>query len=54
MTRPFFSRERVTDFDNFDRHAADAIALVQQRMSEGVALDFQVPNIPASRHALRS
>ncbi|KAJ7181130.1 cytochrome P450 monooxygenase pc-1 [Mycena filopes] len=41
MTRPFFSRDRISDFDTFDRHANDVIALLKQRMKEGYAVDFQ-------------
>jgi hypothetical protein len=42
MTRPFFNRERVTDFDIFDRHASDAIGQVADRLKAGYPVDFQV------------
>jgi hypothetical protein len=42
MTRPFFSRDRISHFDLFDRHASDVIALLKGRMREGLAVDFQV------------
>jgi len=42
MTRPFFSKDRISDFDNFDRHATTCISLIKERMSKGEAVDFQV------------
>lgn len=42
MTRPFFNKERITDFDIFDRHALDAISQAQQRLKAGFPIDFQV------------
>jgi hypothetical protein len=41
MTRPFFSKERVSHFDNFERHAEDAIDQLKTRFKEGYAVDFQ-------------
>ncbi|KAF8055213.1 cytochrome P450 monooxygenase pc-1 [Lyophyllum atratum] len=41
MTRPFFTRDRISDFELFDRHADTAIALVKERMRNGQAIDFQ-------------
>ncbi|KAJ6478042.1 cytochrome P450 monooxygenase pc-1 [Mycena vitilis] len=41
MTRPFFSRDRISHFDLFDRHADDVISLIKERMKEGYAIDFQ-------------
>lgn len=41
MTRPFFSKDRISHFDNFDRHAGDAIHLLKQRLREGHPVDFQ-------------
>ncbi|KAI5117814.1 hypothetical protein M0805_004944 [Coniferiporia weirii] len=41
MTRPFFSRERISHFELFARHADTAIACAKQRMREGYALDVQ-------------
>ncbi|KAJ7239178.1 cytochrome P450 monooxygenase pc-3 [Mycena haematopus] len=41
MTRPFFNRERISDFDLFDHHAANAIAQFKARLREGYAADFQ-------------
>ncbi|TFY69315.1 hypothetical protein EVG20_g3200 [Dentipellis fragilis] len=41
MTRPFFTRERLSDFDMFDRHAQEAIRLLRERLREGQPVDFQ-------------
>ncbi|KAJ3919388.1 cytochrome P450 [Lentinula edodes] len=41
ITRPFFSRDRITDFDIFDRHAEEAIRKMKARFKEGYAADFQ-------------
>ena len=42
MTRPFFSRNRISHFDNFDRHAEDAIRQLKNRLHEGHPVNFQV------------
>ncbi|KZP20533.1 cytochrome P450 [Athelia psychrophila] len=41
MTRPFFSRDRISDFDNFSHHADDVISQMKVRFAEGHAVDFQ-------------
>ncbi|KAH0579505.1 hypothetical protein H2248_002361 [Termitomyces sp. 'cryptogamus'] len=41
MTRPFFTRDRISDFDLFDRHATTVFALIKERMRSGHAIDFQ-------------
>ncbi|KAJ6483937.1 cytochrome P450 [Mycena sanguinolenta] len=41
MTRPFFHRERISDFDLFDHHAASAISQLKARLRQGYAVDFQ-------------
>ncbi|KAJ3827534.1 cytochrome P450 [Lentinula raphanica] len=41
ITRPFFSRDRITHFDIFDRHANEAIRKMKARFTEGYAADFQ-------------
>ncbi|KAJ6577741.1 cytochrome P450 monooxygenase pc-3, partial [Mycena capillaripes] len=41
MTRPFFKRDRVSDFELFDRHSRDAIAAIKRRLREGHPFDFQ-------------
>ncbi|KAJ7858086.1 cytochrome P450 [Mycena olivaceomarginata] len=41
MSRPFFNKERISDFDLFDRHTHDALSRVKQRLAEGYAVDIQ-------------
>ncbi|KAL0953038.1 hypothetical protein HGRIS_007240 [Hohenbuehelia grisea] len=41
MTRPFFSRERISHFDIFDRHADITIQRAKQHLRSGYAIDFQ-------------
>ena len=41
MTRPFFSRERISDFELFDRHADQVIVKMKERFREGIAVDIQ-------------
>ncbi|KAF8893048.1 cytochrome P450 [Infundibulicybe gibba] len=41
MTRPFFTKDRITDFDNFERHADSALFQAKSRLAEGYAIDFQ-------------
>ncbi|KAJ7826815.1 cytochrome P450 monooxygenase pc-3 [Mycena olivaceomarginata] len=41
MSRPFFNKERISDFDTFDKHTRDALARVQERLTEGYAVDIQ-------------
>ncbi|KAK0231517.1 cytochrome P450 monooxygenase pc-3 [Armillaria fumosa] len=41
MTRPFFSRDRISHFDIFDRHADDALKLMKARFKHGYPVDFQ-------------
>ncbi|KAK0455744.1 cytochrome P450 monooxygenase pc-3 [Desarmillaria tabescens] len=41
MTRPFFSRDRISHFDIFDRHADDALKLMKARFRQGHPVDFQ-------------
>lgn len=45
MTRPFFVKDRVTDFDIFDRHADIAVNKMIERFGEGEAIDFQVTSL---------
>lgn len=42
--RPFFSKDRITDFENFDKHSQIALDIVQARLNEGFAVDMQVRN----------
>ncbi|KAJ6584881.1 CYP63 cytochrome P450 monooxygenase-like protein [Mycena capillaripes] len=41
MSRPFFSRDKISHFEIFDRHADDVISLIKERMKSGHAIDFQ-------------
>ncbi|EEB90241.1 hypothetical protein MPER_11571, partial [Moniliophthora perniciosa FA553] len=41
ITRPFFSKDRISHFDIFDRHADVAIAQMKKRFREGYPVDFQ-------------
>ncbi|KAJ7289341.1 cytochrome P450 monooxygenase pc-1 [Mycena rebaudengoi] len=41
LTRPFFNRDRVSDFDIFDHHAEAVISVLKQRLREGYSIDFQ-------------
>ena len=42
VTRPFFSKERVTDLILYERKAATALHKMQERFDTGLAVDFQV------------
>lgn len=41
-TRPFFNKDRISDFDNFERHAVSTISQIQMRLREGYPVDFQI------------
>ncbi|TRM60427.1 cytochrome P450 [Schizophyllum amplum] len=41
MTRPFFNKDKISHFDNFERHADDIIRLAKERITEGYPVDFQ-------------
>ncbi|KAJ7574640.1 cytochrome P450 [Mycena floridula] len=41
MTRPFFSKDRISDFDIFDRHAEDVINQMKARLAQGYPIEFQ-------------
>ncbi|TFK48292.1 cytochrome P450 [Heliocybe sulcata] len=41
MTRPFFTKDRISHFDIFDRHAEQVVKLMKARFEEGYAIDFQ-------------
>ncbi|KAJ7179786.1 cytochrome P450 monooxygenase pc-1 [Mycena filopes] len=40
-TRPFFNRDRISDFEVFAHHADRAIERMRERMRAGYAVDFQ-------------
>ncbi|THV01190.1 cytochrome P450 [Dendrothele bispora CBS 962.96] len=41
MTRPFFSKERVSDYDIFDLHAEGIIKAMKKRVGAGYPVEFQ-------------
>jgi hypothetical protein len=41
MTRPFFTKDRISHFDIFDSHAQDAISQLKTRLAEGFPVDIQ-------------
>ncbi|KAL4078828.1 cytochrome P450 [Scleroderma yunnanense] len=41
MTRPFFSKDRISRFDIFEVHVEDAINQVKNRLQEGYPVDLQ-------------
>ncbi|OBZ76515.1 hypothetical protein A0H81_03498 [Grifola frondosa] len=41
MARPFFSRERISHFELFDRHAEHALLKMKERLQAGIAVNFQ-------------
>ncbi|KDR74361.1 hypothetical protein GALMADRAFT_250232 [Galerina marginata CBS 339.88] len=41
MTRPFFSKDRISHFDIFDRHAAEALRQLKARLRDGYPVDIQ-------------
>ncbi|KLO15647.1 cytochrome P450 [Schizopora paradoxa] len=41
MTRPFFSKDRISHFNLFERHADELIGLMAQRFRDGYAIDAQ-------------
>lgn len=45
MTRPFFTKDRISHFELFDRHAEDAIKQMKERFAEGCPVDFQVSSL---------
>ena len=42
MTRPFFTRNRISHFNIFDRHAEHVITQMKSRLRAGYPVDFQV------------
>ena len=42
MTRPFFTRERISDFDIYDKICANTLKLAKARLEEGYPVEFQV------------
>ena len=42
ISRPAFARDRISDYELFDRHARVVISQLKQRLCQGHAVDFQV------------
>ena len=42
MARPFFTRERISDFDIYDKNCVSALQLARTRLAEGYPIEFQV------------
>ena len=45
ITRPFFTKDRIKDFEVFDRHTMKAINKMKERFNEGYALNFEVGSV---------
>jgi len=41
MARPFFSKDRVSDFEILDRHADQVVTKMKERFSRGISVDVQ-------------
>ncbi|KAG7440388.1 cytochrome P450 monooxygenase pc-3 [Guyanagaster necrorhizus] len=41
MTRPLFSKDRISDFENFEKHATSTISQIKSRLREGYPVNFQ-------------
>ena len=41
MIRPFFSKDRISDFEIFHRHANQVVVKMKERFSRGIAVDAQ-------------
>ncbi|CAA7262215.1 unnamed protein product [Cyclocybe aegerita] len=41
ITRPFFTRERISDFDIYARNADRSLKQAKKRLAEGYSIDFQ-------------
>ena len=46
ITHPFFAKDRIRDFEIFDKYAMKAIDKMKQRFGEGHALNFEVGYMP--------
>ena len=42
MSRPFFTRERISDFDIYDKNCTTTLKLAKTRLAEGHPVEFQV------------
>ena len=52
MTRPFFTRERISDFDIYDRNCDKALEAAKGRLRQGHPIEFQVkPSILLQKYS---
>lgn len=49
IARQFFTKDRIKNFEIFDKHATKAIDKMKRRFNEGYALEFEVACVPCSR-----
>lgn len=42
MTRPFFTKERISDFEIYDRNWDLSLKLAKARLAQGYSIDIQV------------
>jgi hypothetical protein len=54
MTRPFFTRERISDFDIYDKNCISTLQLARTRLEEGYPVEFQVNKVYFSSVKLSS
>ena len=45
ITRPFFTKDRIKDFETLDKYTMKAIKKMKERFNEGYALNFEVCGI---------
>jgi len=45
IARPFFTKDRIKDFEIFNKYAIKAIDKMKRRFNEGYALNFEVRNV---------
>lgn len=45
MARPFFTRERISDFEIYERNCDLSLGHAKNRLAEGHPIDFQVCNL---------
>lgn len=48
MTRPFLAKDRIKDFETFDKYALKAIDKMKRRFNEGYAVNFEVGHVQDS------
>jgi len=52
MTRPFFTRERISDFDIYDRNCDKVLEAAKGRLRQGHPIEFQViPSILLQKYS---